>query len=274
MGNPIKSAYITGHGRSGRWVVDHDDTHEKAYGVDVWSQYGWDKGTARSRGYYHRNDPKLQVFEGMDFELALAYNTDQLGRVFEDRTHRIAIRKPKEEVARDLRRRATMHNLNSRGKIGNFVETYPNFEYSFAPQKINAKVNDYVHIQFSGSDTNPSFQHSITEGDMQTHRQLRAKDRFNLAFLAQGESYKADPDSNWNRIFGFTEWDAYHLIHGGVSYANQDFALSDDKTRYVLRESLKDFDFGVRRFTTAGEWDFFSPLNTRFGARSQKGKIV
>merc|ERR1712110_1323995 len=128
-GNPIKSAYITGHGRSGRWVVDHDDTHEKAYGVDVWSQYGWDKGTARSRGYYHRNDPKLQVFEGMDFELALAYNTDQLGRVFEDRTHRIAIRKPKEEVARDLRRRATMHNLNSRGKIGNFVETYPNFEY-------------------------------------------------------------------------------------------------------------------------------------------------
>merc|ERR1712174_90320 len=89
------------------------------------------------------------------------YDTDQLGRTFEDRTHIIKIRPLPSQVAEDLtladkadERIPRIINLNVMGKIGNYVEVYPNAEYDFVPSIIDAKVGDYLHIQWAGSNSN------------------------------------------------------------------------------------------------------------------------
>jgi len=269
----IKNAYITSFGTGGFWRVDHDDTHTLSHGPDVWSHFGWNKTYARKRGYFYENDPQLQVFDDMDFEIAMAFNTDQVGRVFEDRTHTIAIRQPGEIIARHLRR-STMHNLNARGKLGNFVETYPNFEGTFAPNKVKAKKNDYVHIQFSGSNTNPDWEGSITDKEDEILDNLKRKDRYQLVLADDSTSYSASKTANQD-IFGFSVWDAYHLMHGGHSYNSKQFSFdNEDEEIDNLRIPKRDFDIGIRRLTTVGDWDFFSPLNTRFGSRSMKGRVV
>ena len=43
-----------------------------------------------------------------------------------------------------------------RGKRGNIVQTYPGVEYDFQPNRVQMKTGDYIHIQWTGSDTNPN----------------------------------------------------------------------------------------------------------------------
>ena len=53
-----------------------------------WYRYFANNSIAVSRGYRFRNDPNVQIFEGMDMPLQLAVNTAQYSRVFEDRFER------------------------------------------------------------------------------------------------------------------------------------------------------------------------------------------
>lgn len=87
----------------------------------------------------------------MDLELKLAINTQQIGRVFQDRSHSFAIRKRPSELDG-----VNIVNLNVRGKRGNIVQVYPAVEYDFIPNKLEITKNDYVHIQWTGSNTNPN----------------------------------------------------------------------------------------------------------------------
>ena len=55
--------------------------------LDVASKYGMDQAEAEDRGYVYEQNPEVKIFgdDGGDFKLRLAINTNQFGRVFQDR---------------------------------------------------------------------------------------------------------------------------------------------------------------------------------------------
>lgn len=80
--------------------------------------------------------------------LRLAINTAQFGRTFQDRTHTFFIKKRPAFLDNKI-----IHNLNVRGKRGNIVQTFPSVEYDFIPNELKIDRADYVHVQWTGSNT-------------------------------------------------------------------------------------------------------------------------
>lgn len=164
--------------------------------LDVWSQFKLTTADAQqgARDYAMRNNPQLQPFVdnlpldgaavgkfGQDApRFQLAINTNQFFRTFSDRTHTIKL-----GVTRDgtnIPAEAMIYNVNARGKRGNIVQTYPGTEYDMVPNRLEVKVDDYIHFQWTGSDNNPG--NNAGEGN-------QGEDRHNVVMLREAKYIEA-----------------------------------------------------------------------------------
>lgn len=239
------------------------------YGVDLWTKYGMSGADAKRRGFRHLNDPLLRYYPMADMKektrLRNPYNTNQLGRVFEDRTHVIGFRQLPADIAQDLQNNPTkkIHNLNIIGRLGNYNEVFPNFPYMFLPQYTSAKLGDYLHIQWTGANNqNTGNDHSQVDYRLHREQEIEGKDRHNLIQIDSMGDMTPNVN-NFDNIFGFGSDDAQSLAFSGI-YGGENF---------VLQSAGSHFDLGLRKLETEGSWNFVNSQNNRFGVLAMKGRV-
>merc|ERR1712127_525138 len=229
--------------------------------------FGWDSFEAKNRGYEHRNDARLQIFDRIPMKLRSAYNTDQLGRVFEDRSHKIQFVQLPADIKEDMTlNNKKLYNLNARGKIGNNVEVYPAFEYDFAPSRLVANEGDYVHIQWSGSNTNDNWNdHSQRDQNGNPITVLRGKDRHNMVAIDSMDAIRPTSDlEKLSSLIGLSTEDSMKLAFSGLVGGGNEY----------LQSAGAYFDLGPRKLVKKGKHMFMSTINNAAGIRTQKGKII
>lgn len=250
--------------------------------VDIGSFYG--VGENNTRDYYLRNNPKPDAFGTPPIPLQLAINTAQYGRTFQDRTHKIAIRTLDATIDAEVSKEhnpAVLTNVNVRGKRGNIVQVYPSTEYDFVPNTLHCKDGvDYVHFQWTGSNTNPD--NNAGQGRQGSDRHnvvaLRAKnyeeppvsqhltDNIVTTYGHYGNSYPATLDS-WS-FLGFSRADMQNLAINSPNQFGGELSELDDSGTY--------FDLGVRKCgngNSAGRYHYLCTRNNNFSNRSQQAKV-
>lgn len=226
-----------------------------------------------------RNDPTIN-FEGVPLQLAI--NTAQFGRVFQDRSH-VFILKPRPAELDNNR----IYNLNVRGKRGNIVQVYPAVEYDFAPNTLKIEANDLLHIQWTGSNTNP--RNNDGEGTAGT-------DRSNLLQMKKLDLSYPLPFENTN-IWNNSEIVWIH--HGVKTVSSADLAIDMASSGYyscvstsscpaslvqnslekkakmnnLLNNAPASYEGALLRIKR-GNYYYMCTRNNNFSNRSQKGTLI
>lgn len=239
--------------------------------VELTKKMGLTADEAIRRGYTFKTNPTVNIFSDLDMELNLAINTQQYGRVFQDRSYVFGIRSCPDEL-----KNKNIHNLNVRGKRGNIVQVYPAVEYDFVPNRLEASKNDYIHIQWTGSNTNPN------NNDGQG---TRGSDRSNILLL-NPKVYEKGSDFNIHHPlevcgqYGLNY--PMHLLNSSLlGFSNSDLiklAILNEHQYGGSMEELNDagtyFDLGPRKVTSSGVYHYMSSRNNNFSNRDQKGVLI
>jgi len=224
----------------------------------------------RKRGYVLGNDPLVDIFGdtaelgGKTVQLRLAVDTNQFSRTFEDRTHVFAIR-PAPTVLEGMK----IHHLGVRGKRGNIVQVYPSVEYDFTPEELYVSKGEFIHFQWTGSNTNPN--NNAGQGTQGTDRsnvillrhmppeyqvdaQLKGPHEGHTGAYRQSYPSRVDDASPTANFLGLTQSQKTALARAGIY------------TPHV--------DIGPLQVLDQGIFNYICTRNNAFTNRDQKGRLV
>ncbi|MES1907661.1 MAG: hypothetical protein MHM6MM_000737 [Cercozoa sp. M6MM] len=91
-------------------------------------------------------DPYVRVDDSLP-RISVALNTNQIGRVFQDRSHIFQVKS--RNKADKKCRSGKLWSLSCRGRRGNIVQAYPSVEYDFTPNPLYVGQDECIHIHFS-----------------------------------------------------------------------------------------------------------------------------
>jgi hypothetical protein len=228
------------------------------------------------------NRPFVGVFTGYP-KLGIAFNTNQVGRTFQDRSYVLQIKERPSNISDS----ADIYNLGYRGRRGNIVQCYPAVEYDFVPSNLTVNTNAYVHIQFCGSDFNTARNPNDAEGWQYSDRtNMVQSDNLQTQFPKPSSSMTMWTGAKWmdNTMNGTVL--AIAAAYAGITeaelkdatkchtYPNDD---NDDEDNSIfncgkLNRAPARYDMGLLQFS-AGTYHYMSTRNNNFSNRSQKATL-
>jgi len=231
-----------------------------------------------SSGYYPVfNRPYVNVTNSPNYPLlAIAFNSDQVARCFEDRSYVLQF------ASYPGRNGATIWNLNNRGRRGNIVQCYPAVENSFYPVILNMDANDLLHVQFCGSDFNPANNPNDGEGwQYSTRYNLvpqfwgdRRKNFPNLVADSTGYMFDATTSvklavGNQTQVMTFPNNNTQFTC---VNYQgdNSDAAQNSIYNCAKMNPAQAHVDYGVHSMAQ-GTYHYVATRNNNFSNRHNKG---
>lgn len=244
--------------------------------------------------------------DGVTRTLQLALNTNQYGRIFEDRSmvfHLVDFDKRGELLSRRRLQKDVkltedglrgyeediscdvVHNLEVRGKRGNIVQSYPSVEHDFDPSPLIAETGDCIELTIHLTDNDPP--NNAGEG-------LPGSGRANLALTETGDKNIpvtdfTNPVARPNELFPNEEamfrWS--YLGQESLKRTGQDAAaclpeseIEDNNEEQNVRNCGKlnpvgpEYSAGRIELQNAGTWHFMSTRENNFSNRSHKSQII
>lgn len=207
---------------------------------------------------------------GVNYPLHLQINTNQLGRVFQDRTHSFYVVKRPDNIAGDAR----IVNYNVRGRRGNIVQVYPSVEYDFVPSKLVVRKGDYIHFQWTGSDANDN--NNAGNGRQGTDRSnlVQVQDTTENVPIPIEKSFLLTNGGTGNGgvdlVKKFAYLDQMNIVTCDPA-SNNENAVTNCKQ---LNGASAYFDGGLVQMAQEGVHHIVSTRNNDFSNRSQKATIT